>query len=230
MYWVKHMSSYEIVDHFKFNSPFKLLRTIFKHLGIPVKTLSQAIKESVKMGRKTNSPSQNQYKSAHHMTWDNKDVFLRSSYEKDYADYLDDNKILYDVEALNIVYYDSQQHTERTAIPDFYLIETNTIVEIKSCWTLDIINMIDKVKAYKEKGYNFKLILDHKDIDLYSLLEQSSYKFKNREHSSLRPIRKTKIGNRKWKWMNDGNELYKVPVDEIEEYLKNGFILGVLKK
>ena len=29
--------------------------------------------------------------------------------------------------------------------------------------------MKDKVKAYKDLGYNFKLILEHKETDLYSL-------------------------------------------------------------
>ena len=169
------------------------------------------------------------YKSSHHITWDNKRVYLRSSYEKDYAIYLDENEILYDVEKLRFYYYDTQQKIERVAIPDFYLIESNTIVEIKSAWTLDVINMIDRVKVYKENGYNFKLILDHKETDLYSLLNHPSFKFKNRKNSSLCPDTRTKIGHKKWRWMNDGNTLYKVPIDEIEEYLKNGFILGVLK-
>ena len=29
--------------------------------------------------------------------------------------------------------------------------------------------MKDKVKAYKELGYNFKLILEHKEEDLYNI-------------------------------------------------------------
>ena len=29
--------------------------------------------------------------------------------------------------------------------------------------------MIDKFKAYKDLGYNTKLILEHKEVDLYSL-------------------------------------------------------------
>jgi len=43
------------------------------------------------------------------------------------------------------------------------------IVEIKSEYTLDIQEMKDKVKAYKELGYNFKLILNNEEVDLYSL-------------------------------------------------------------
>jgi len=43
------------------------------------------------------------------------------------------------------------------------------IIEIKSIFTLDIQNMKDKVKAYKDLGYNFKLILEHQEVDLNSL-------------------------------------------------------------
>jgi hypothetical protein len=39
----------------------------------------------------------------------------------------------------------------------------NTIIEIKSTYTFDKINMIDKVKSYIKNGYNFKLILDKED-------------------------------------------------------------------
>jgi hypothetical protein len=110
---------------------------------------------------------------------------LRSSYESDYASYLDKNKIVYEVESLRINYYDSQERKERIAIPDFYLPESNTIVEIKSSWTLDVINMIDKVKAYKENGYNFKLILEHKEVNIYSLLDEPIIKRPNIKHAYL---------------------------------------------
>lgn len=110
---------------------------------------------------------------------------MRSSYESDYASYLDKNKIVYEVESLRINYYDSQERKERIAIPDFYLPESNTIVEIKSSWTLDVVNMIDKVKAYKENGYNFKLILEHKEVNIYSLLDEPIIKRSNIKHAYL---------------------------------------------
>jgi hypothetical protein len=40
------------------------------------------------------------------------------------------------------------------------------IVEIKSDWTLDIQEMRDKMKAYKDLGYNFKLICNHNEMVL----------------------------------------------------------------
>jgi len=48
----------------------------------------------------------------------------------------------------------------------FYLPDTNTIVEIKSNYTLDEQNMRDKFKAYKEHGYIYKLILNKKELSL----------------------------------------------------------------
>ena len=54
----------------------------------------------------------------------------------------------------------------RIALPDFYLPKTNTIVEIKSLFTLNIQNMKDKRAAYIAAGYNFKLILEHKECNL----------------------------------------------------------------
>ena len=93
-------------------------------------------------------------------------MYLRSSYELDYAKELDKQKIDYDVEKFHIKYFDTQRQEFRCAIPDFYIPYINTIVEIKSSWTLDKQNMIDKFKAYKELGYNYKLICDHKEIEL----------------------------------------------------------------
>ena len=55
------------------------------------------------------------------------------------------------------------------AIPDFYIKDENLIVEIKSQFTLNVQNMKDKAKAYKELGYNFKLILEHQEIDINTL-------------------------------------------------------------
>ena len=79
---------------------------------------------------------------------------------------LDKAKISYQGEGyLRFEYYDTQMNKKRTAYPDFYLPESNTIVEIKSKFTLNPQNMVDKVKAYKEAGYNFKLILNHKEVE-----------------------------------------------------------------
>ena len=152
---------------------------------------------------------------------------MRSSYEIEFANLLDENKILYEVEALRINYFDTQRQYERIAIPDFYLPETNTIVEIKSRWTLDLVNMLDKVKEYNENGYDFKLILDHKEVDIYSLIDKPIYKAKSRKHTSLERER-TIIKGEKWYWMNNSISNYKVPESKIKEYEEKGFVFGCL--
>ena len=42
--------------------------------------------------------------------------------------------------------------------------------------------MLDKVKAYKKLGYNFKLILEHKEVDINSLINKPAYKAQGRNH------------------------------------------------
>ena len=118
------------------------------------------------------------YHSGYLTTWDGKQYFYRSSYELDFANLLNEYKILYEMESISIRYFDTQINKIRTAVPDFYLPETNTIVEIKSTWTFDKQNMIDKRKAYLEKGYNFKLILEHKEQDLDTSIDYENNQYK----------------------------------------------------
>ena len=70
------------------------------------------------------------------------------------------------MEFKHIKYWDSQKQEYRCAIPDFYIPSINTIIEIKSNYTLDKQNMIDKFKAYKKLGYNCKLICEHKELEI----------------------------------------------------------------
>lgn len=144
---------------------------LFKCYGFPIRNGSKAITNAYLQG-KLKGFANNPHPYGHeqwHKTWNDKDVYLRSNLELKYAKYLDLNKIKYDVEFLRIKYFDSQQNKIRCAIPDFYIFETNTIVEIKSRNTLDIQNMKDKFISYKNLGYNTKLILDNKEVDLYKL-------------------------------------------------------------
>lgn len=141
---------------------------VFKDMNFPIRSYKASTSNSWLQG-KYNSTKGFQYKQQWHTTWDNKEVFLHSSYELDYAKELDEQHINYDVECLRIKYFNNNDNEYHCAIPDFYLKDTNTIVEIKSSWTLNVQEMKDKFDAYKKMGYNCKLILDHKEIDLYSL-------------------------------------------------------------
>ena len=82
---------------------------------------------------------------------------------------LDKQHIDYEVESLRIEYYDSINKENKIAIPDFYIPSTNTIVEIKSNYTLNVQNMLDKKLAYENAGYKFKLILEHKETNISNI-------------------------------------------------------------
>ena len=157
---------------FNYKSGGANFHKILKSLGIKSRNFSESQKFSILNKHRsvcTNTTEHTMFigcQQGWYKTWNNKEVYLRSSYEYDYAKYLDELKVDYLVEDLRIEYFDSQKNSYHIAVPDFYLPETNTIIEIKSTFTLDIQNMKDKVKSYKEHGYNFKLILEHKETDL----------------------------------------------------------------
>lgn len=161
------MSSNEICE--TFFGGVKKGNSIFKSLKINTRNLSESISNAILTGRITLPDVHHFYKSCWHNTWQGKSVYLRSSYELDYAKELDQNHIQYEVEKLRIKYFDTQTQQYRCAVPDFYLPETNTIVEVKSSWTLDVQNMKDKVKSYKSEGYKFILMYEHNDTDLMTL-------------------------------------------------------------
>ena len=151
----------------KYNYPYvNNLHKIFKYLNIKTRNLSDAIKLNYFNNTIKINTQHTIYKSGWHTTWNNKKVYLRSSYELDYANQLDEQKINYEVESLRIKYINSKDNKEHCAIPDFYIPDLNLIIEIKSNWTFDNQEMIDKFKAYKNLGYNCKLILEHKEINL----------------------------------------------------------------
>lgn len=105
------------------------------------------------------------FKSGQHTAWNGRVVEYHSSYELDYCHILDEQHIDYTCETLNITYWDTRLNKYRVAIPDFFLIEEKTLVEIKSSYTYDYQNMVDKSLQYKKLGYNFKLILNHQEYD-----------------------------------------------------------------
>lgn len=157
----------------RYNYPSHINQNIFPMFGFVGRNLSEAGKLSIIDGRKSFVQINNQYNSGWHTTWMGNEVYLRSSYEKDYAEYLDKEHIKYDVECLRIKYYDTYQKTYRCAIPDFYLPDTNTIVEIKSSWTIKgkVQELKDKFEEYNRLGYNTRLILDKSEIDICDIRE-----------------------------------------------------------
>lgn len=105
------------------------------------------------------------FKTGYHTSWEGKTFYFRSSYELDYCLKLDSLQIPYEMETLRIRYFNTRKNREAIAIPDFYLKETNTIIEVKSNFTYIQQDMIDRSSEYKRLGYNFKLVLEHKEYN-----------------------------------------------------------------
>ena len=144
------------------------LNKIFKSLGIKTRSISEGLTNSYYTGKKEVSSSPF-YKQGWHTTWNGKKVFYRSSYELNYCNILDDQKIDYEMEELRILYWDTQLQRERVAIPDFHIPEDNMIVEIKGDYTYDKQNMIDRSDMFKKLGYEFKMILEGKEYNKENL-------------------------------------------------------------
>lgn len=92
-----------------------------------------------------------------------KNIMLRSNWERKTAKFLDKNKIIWKYESLRIPYFDSERNVEATTIPDFYLPEHNTIIEVKSNARFNSPQTKDKIKAISKLGYN-TLLFGRKEI------------------------------------------------------------------
>ena len=181
LYWDKGLSGREIMKLYpKYkDKPESNFNKILRSVGIDLRSLSEATILAHEMGRLSLPNVVSGFNSQWYTTWDNKEVYLRSSYEVEYAKQLDDQKIIYEVEGLRIKYFDTTENKYRCAIPDFYIKDENMIVEIKSSFTYDKQNMLDRFKAYKENGYNYKMIMDGKEYFENNLPENSNMTIKN---------------------------------------------------
>jgi hypothetical protein len=162
-YYDNHMSipalteKYGITDIGTFGAYLK------NSLGFKLRSKSDSLSNSFLVGR--NEPrTSTVYKCGWHDTWNGKRYFYRSSYELDYCIELDAKQINYEMETLKFLYWDTQLCKTRTTIPDFYLPDYNHIIEIKSNWTYDKQNILDRRKEYLKHGYKFSLILEHKEV------------------------------------------------------------------
>jgi hypothetical protein len=133
------------------------------------KAHTEEYKEKLRLLQKETNYGHKHFVKNIHKSWNGYEFISRSSYELDYANMLDEQKINYEYETLRIKYYDTYLKVERTSIPDFYLPDSNTIVEIKSTYTLNVQNMKDRVKRYRELGYKFILMLNKKEVNVDNL-------------------------------------------------------------
>lgn len=146
----------------KYNIPSsRTMDILFNLFNIESRSFSNAVGNAVKQKRL--NPGYRDFQHIYHKTWYGEEVYLRSTYELEYAKQLDKEKELYYTESIRIKYYDSKLQKYRIAIPDFYLPHKNMLVEIKAKYWYDEENMNDKKAEYKKNGYNFKLILDKEE-------------------------------------------------------------------
>ena len=159
-YHIKCESMLTIMKKYEIPSS-RTMDILFRLFDIDARSLSIAQTYALTQGRSdVHEHFKFNAKQQWHKTWEGKDVYLRSSYELAFAKQLDEKKIRYDTECMRILYFDSQNKKHRVAIPDFYLPDSNTIVEIKSTYWLDEENMKDKSKEYQNLGFKFQLIVD----------------------------------------------------------------------
>ena len=118
-FYEKNAASYEaLINSFNYTSGSANFLKILKSLDIKVLSHSEAAIKYLLSDRansnKINSSNYN-YKDEWHTTWNNKKVYLRSSYETDFANELDECKIDYEVESLRIKYFDTQKEKNKSS-------------------------------------------------------------------------------------------------------------------
>lgn len=118
--------------------------------------ISKTIRRKIKNGKIKLSPS---WKKVPY-----KEKVLRSNWEKEVAIFLDENNIEWIYEPFVIQYFDSSRKVKANTIPDFYLPQYNTIIEVKSNAEFKSKKTQDKTKAIK-KSYHF-ILAGKKEISL----------------------------------------------------------------
>lgn len=161
MYYDDKLSSSQIKSLLKIPLPDGHMPAFLKQLGITRRSFSESIHEYI-LNQHSNYKisSSKKYKAGWHTDWEGKTHYYRSSYELKMYKILDAKNKRYATETLKIKYYDEQKKKYRVAIPD--IIINNLIIEIKSLYTFDAVNMNNKFSAYKKLGYRPMLILEGK--------------------------------------------------------------------
>ena len=84
-------------------------------------------------------------------------LILRSYWEKEMANHLDDLNIKWMYEPFVISYWNRERKLNANTIPDFYIPKYNLIIEVKGS-DFDSSETRDKIKGIKKAGYNVILI------------------------------------------------------------------------
>lgn len=108
------------------------------------KKSSERMKEMIKSGKSLPYG----YKKVYY-----KNKIFRSNWEKIVAEFLDKHNIKWEYENLIVPYYDTTRGIMARTIPDFFLPEHNTIIEVKGR-NSDSAQTKDKMDAIHHYGYN----------------------------------------------------------------------------
>lgn len=169
-YFDNKLSPKDISIKYKYDKNSENILHILKTFKIKTRNLSEGGFNACLNGKLNtyiiNKNTKYQYKHGWHITWDNRKIYYRSSYELKFAKKLDEEKITYETEYFRIKYWDSQKYKYRVAIPDFFILSDNKIIEVKSEYTFDKQNLIDKFNEYIKLGFSVSLLYEHKEYTL----------------------------------------------------------------
>ena len=180
-YFNNHLSPSDLKEKYHYPKTYENITQLLKAMGVKTRSLSEGQINGIISGNITLPTSEHEvkmgFKQGWHTTWDGKKVFYRSGAELKYAELLDDSKILYEMEGLRIEYYDTVENKIRVAIPDFWLTNTNELIEVKSRITFKKQNMLDKFEKYKELGYKPKMLYEGMMYDDDEIKKIEEFKF-----------------------------------------------------
>jgi hypothetical protein len=164
-YNILNLSSLEITKKYNYYDPGNMCG-ILTRMGIKRRTHLEALNLAISNGN-WNIPEdpRSWYKHGWYTTWNNKQVYYRSSLEKQVCDLLDLKKIDYDMESKRIKYLSTKDKLYHVSIPDFYLPKYNLILEAKGSYFYDEQDTLDRFKTYIDNGYDFRFYLEGQNIE-----------------------------------------------------------------
>lgn len=166
LYFEQKMSTLQIYEIY--NIRINSIYWFFKKNNISLRNAKQSINNAILNDRLKlhNGKKTIQYKHGWHTTWFNTEVFLRSSYEFKFVEYLDYKKIYYEVESKKIPYNIGDE--SHIYIPDFYIPNLNLLIETKNKFYYNKNKniILEQQSICKKLGYNILLLVDD-EIDEY---------------------------------------------------------------
>jgi len=123
------------------------------------KKLSEIMKEKVKLGL-INPPKAKKFIFERNGV----KMVLRSGWEREVAQFLDENNFDWKYEPFFIEFKESQTNENHFTLPDFFIPNLRTIIEVKSDKEFNSQKTIDKIKGMKEFGFNV-ILMGRKEIE-----------------------------------------------------------------